>query len=264
MKKTLISTSSKTIKKHLLSLAKKQIDTLDLTHKTSISIDLDTFAEEELKNIPDIRIDITLLAWLKMTLLVKNSAKEIAWHGLVTRLSQNNFVISDAFTYPQIVTAATVDADENQYSSWILGRIEQINNIRMQGHSHVSMGVSPSGTDIDYYKKLVNQVDDFYIFLILNKSGEYHVRVYDKVRNILFTDVKINFLELDSGTWIREQMLMIQEKTYQTPIAAYQTPSYAQPPKPVNEALKTAMTEEDVETAYEMYRYEGKLKGRYD
>jgi hypothetical protein len=60
----------------------------------------------------------------------------------------------------------------------------------MQGHSHVNMGVSPSGVDERHRQQILEQleIDMFYIFMVWNKSLSVHTLIYDMQRNILYED----------------------------------------------------------------------------
>ena len=216
MRKTLITNNIKKaeFEKFILEAARK----FDFTHATTFNINIDKFAEDAAKNAPDIAIHMTLLAYVKMSKLVATSDKEIAWHGHVTK-EGNIMTINDIYVYPQVVTSATVDAHEEQYGGWMISTFkEELNHIRMQGHSHVNMGVTPSSTDTTYYKDLLSQIDDFYIFLIINKKGEVHTRVYDKINNVLYTEVPLNIVQdgviLDLNGWTKSSLEMIRPKQY--------------------------------------------------
>lgn len=151
-----------------------------------------------------------------MRKIIAEVDKECAWHGCVTR-EDNTYRIEDIEIYPQTVTGATVEADEVKYPLWIIQHTdEQINTMRFQGHSHVNMAVSPSGTDLAFYDDLTKQVKDYYIFIIQNKKGEYNLRLVDKENNLLYEDLTY---EIDYGVngldaWYKEASKLIENKTY--------------------------------------------------
>ena len=143
-------------------------------------------------------------AWLKMKLLVYKWDKEIAWHGIAKRNGKDKYIISDILVYPQEVTGATVTTNQREYEAWLMNFEDDIfNNIRMQGHSHVDMGVTPSGVDRTLYGKILDQLDDdmFYIFLIWNKSDEKTIEIYDFLENVMFetADIDIKIIEENIG-----------------------------------------------------------------
>lgn len=141
-------------------------------------------------------------AWRKMQALVSDFDKEVAWHGIAHRGeddSKDEYYITDILVYPQEVTGATVNTDQEKYEIWLMSHDDDVfNNIRMQGHSHVNMGVTPSGVDTSLYDQIIEQLDDemFYIFMIWNKKKDKTVRIYDIKKNILFdtADVTVETL----------------------------------------------------------------------
>lgn len=84
---------------------------------------------------------------------------------------------------------------------------ETFNHMRFHGHSHVNMGVTPSGVDTDYQETLANTVQDFYIFGIFNKKRSYNLYLYDMEQNVLFEtkDLKTT-LNDHTSTWADEQI----------------------------------------------------------
>lgn len=146
------------------------------------------------------KILFTPTAWVKMIRLVMDFDKEVAWHGVARRgddPEKDEYIISDILVYPQKVTAAHVDMDPIEYAKWIMehDEDERFSNIRMQGHSHVRMGTTPSGTDIQHQDDIVNMLkdDDFYIFMIWNKYMVSTNKIFDLQKNILFEDSDITW-----------------------------------------------------------------------
>lgn len=177
----------------------------------------------------------TEIAYLKMIALVREFNSEIAWHGIAKRCDdeENAYIISDILVYPQEVTGATVTTDQQKYQMWLMNHDDEVfNNIRMQGHSHVNMGVTPSAVDTTLYEKIREQLDDtmFYIFLIWNKEGDKTIKIYDNAKNILFetADVTVKIREdgTGMGKFLREAKEMVQEKKYTTPKVVAGTGSY--------------------------------------
>lgn len=142
---------------------------------------------------------VTPEAFLQMQLLVSKSSEELAWHGTVER-NGDNYIIKRIYVYPQTVTSTTVDADEEAYAQWIMELDDDVlNNLRFQGHSHVKMGVSPSGRDTGNWQKFLNLLtkDDFYIFCIANKQGEFYWNVFDMGKNIVFENKDVTMCVID-------------------------------------------------------------------
>lgn len=134
----------------------------------------------------------TEIAYRKFHALVKEFDKEVAWHGIAFRnedLTKDEYYITDILVYPQEVTGATVTTDQNKYQTWLMNHDDDtFNNIRMQGHSHVNMGVTPSSVDDALYESILSQLDDtmFYIFMIWNKKDDKTCKIYDLAKNVMF------------------------------------------------------------------------------
>ena len=120
------------------------------------------------KNIGTVKrkatVYFTELAYRKFQALVDGFNNEVAWHGLAYRgedESKDEYYITDILVYPQEVTGATVTTDQKKYQDWLMSQEDNIfNNVRMQGHSHVNMGVSPSGVDENLYESILTQLDE--------------------------------------------------------------------------------------------------------
>ena len=187
-----------TIKQKLISEFTNYINTAKITQN---SICFNTTIPEMLDKTQIKRptIYISTLAYTKMMLYVRDTDTEIAWHGTVERNAEKNyFFIKDVFLYPQKLTSVTVQTDQDKYNNWL----EQLdddtyNTLRFQGHSHVSMGTAPSGTDLQYYNSMLQVLpkNDYYIFAILNKQGDHTFLIYDLATNIIYNtediDIKI-------------------------------------------------------------------------
>ncbi len=164
------------------------------------------------------------LAWLKMQTLVREYDKEIAWHGIAMRgddKSKDEYIITDIIVYPQEVTGATVTTDQTEYQTWLYHLDDEVfNNVRMQGHSHVNMGVTPSAVDTNLYESLLAQLDDtmFYIFIIWNKRNEKTIKIYDLAKNVLFEtqDVTVSVMDDDIGieALLRDAKNKVKDKSY--------------------------------------------------
>lgn len=167
------------------------------------------------------------LAWRKMQTLIKEFDKEVAWHGVAYRgedETKNEYFITDILVYPQKVTGATVNTDQEKYEMWLMQHKDEVfNNIRMQGHSHVNMATSPSGVDETHQAKILEQLEDdmFYIFLIWNKSNSKFIKIYDLKKNILFETVDVNVEILDDGSGIDEFLADAKKLVEDKPTTPY-------------------------------------------
>lgn len=166
-------------------------------------------------------IKFTEEAYKKVMALVDGCSDEIAWHGLV-RQEGNVYTIYDILMYKQRITAATVQAIEEEYPLFMNSLDDdQFNNLRMQGHSHVNMAVYASAPDEAYYKNLQEHMTDYYIIMIINKSEKMFLRFYDIENNIVFNEL---VPEIEGITtykdWAKEQMAENIVKPVSTPAYA--------------------------------------------
>ena len=162
---------------------------------------------------------ITPEAYRKTLALVTEFTDEVGWHGTVTRSGDNEFVIEDIFVYPQEVTGSTVNTDQKAYTEWLYGLDDEtFNKIRMQAHSHVNMGVSPSGVDDRHRQQILDQLepDMFYIFMIWNKSLSVHTLIYDMARNVLYEDddIDVKLLVDGMGEFLTEAKGKVRKPAY--------------------------------------------------
>ncbi len=149
-------------------------------------------------------IFLSSIAFAKMNALIQQFDSEVAWHGVVHRDEEDPsiFRITDILVYPQVVSGATVNTDQDAYQTWLYAFDDDVfNNIRMQGHSHVNMSTSPSGVDTTHQEKILSQIrdDDYYIFMIWNKRYEHFVRIFDLKNNTLYETADVDVLIGDEG-----------------------------------------------------------------
>lgn len=182
-------------KQHLLNKFKNYLDTARLQNNT---LNFSTTLTIDVPKTTRPIVNITNKAYLKMLLYVLDTPTEIAWHGTVKRDQKYNiYTITDVFLYPQTLSSATVTTDQEKYNQWCEGLDDDTyNNMRFQGHSHVNFGATPSGVDTAYYKDILQVLpkNDFYIFMILNKSRQFSIFIYDLALNTIFETADIDII----------------------------------------------------------------------
>jgi hypothetical protein len=132
----------------------------------------------------------------KMALYVQGCNKEIGWLGHVERLD-NVFLIRDVYLFKQEVHATTCEINPEGLADFVTemyvnhGDIadDVLNNLRLWGHSHVNMSVSPSGQD-DTQINTFKDANPWFIRVIANKAGEMEFSIYDFEQGIKFKNVK--------------------------------------------------------------------------
>ena len=138
------------------------------------------FKLKEVKDDRKATITFSAQAYMKIFALVHTYSTEVEWHGVVERTAADAFYIKDILIFPHKVTGATVISDQTEYEKW-LDTLDNdtFNALRFHGHSHVNMGVTPSGVDMTYRHNILNNFGTpsatselFYIFLIFRR-GEW-------------------------------------------------------------------------------------------
>lgn len=155
-----------------------------------------------------INIRITPKAFMKMQTLIVGYDKEVGWFGTVER-TDDGFRVKDILVFPQYTSGAYIDderEDPLEFRKWLdTLDDETYRSRRLWGHSHVNMGVSPSGTDKNMFKDFsesnkaaVN--NRFAITMIINKKMDMYWWAYDHDANKEYKDKDINIIfEIEDG-----------------------------------------------------------------
>ena len=150
--------------------------------------------------LPEIRFTKYSMQWINA--IVEQHNEEIGFYGVVER-DGNIFTITDIF-YPKhvLATSATCEIDPDGITDvmkFLLdkGRDEDIGKLKMWGHSHVNMGVGPSGQDESMGLELVNDNGDYLIRLIANKKGDMGITLFDLERNIKISELDYSIINTE-------------------------------------------------------------------
>jgi hypothetical protein len=211
-------------KDNALEIFKNLLNNAEGNTDLKINITTETLLIEQ--GIEKPTVFILSSAYNKMMALIKSSNKELAWYGVATRIKHNYF-IEDILVYPQTVTAATVDADEEKCAKWFMELPDDIiNNLKFQGHSHVGMTASPSGRDTNNWLQFANLLkpDEFMLLCIGNNKGDFYWNIYDKAINVFFENKDITMTIVDEKgnsiiDWAKESIekyIEEQKPTYTT------------------------------------------------
>lgn len=178
-------------------------------------------------------------AYMKMTALLREFSKEVAWHMVAYRIPDGNgeydedeYYIKDILVYPQTVTGASVAMDEEKYGQWTMAGVmaedDRFNHLFGQGHSHVHMHVSPSSVDLTHQEAILDMLgpEDFYIFMIWNKSLNAYIRIFDMKKNILFETADCSYAVMDDTIGLAKfisqaKEIVVEEKPAITSYGAY-------------------------------------------
>ena len=202
---------------------KQKLETLSFRDGDTVKLDWSLGDVENATERPI--ITFTEGAYRTINALVEKCSKEIAWNATVSKETTDDgsvvYVVDQIVMFPQKVTGASVDVDETEYSNWCSELdTETLNQLRFHGHSHVNMGVSPSGIDTDYQRQMIDQIPDFFIFMIFNKRGDMYACIYDIVTNIFYdnNDIDIVLPELPESAFLElaDQLIdkYVDERAY--------------------------------------------------
>lgn len=136
------------------------------------------------KKYPEVIFTPKSLAVMKY--IVDNVSDEVGWLGVVESYPNNKFLVTDIYIPNQGVHGTTCELMPDGLSIlaehlMATGKEDDVSKIRLWGHSHVNMGVTPSGQDLNDAIRLANDCGNFFIRVICNKSGLMSVAFYDMV-----------------------------------------------------------------------------------
>lgn len=171
-------------------------------------------------------------AYLKMKTLIEKFSSEVAWHGLIRRLGQTEWIIYDLLVFKQNVTGATVTTDDESYVKFLMDLPEEdANHMHMHGHSHVNMGVTPSSTDIAYQQDVLSNLNGkgFYLFQIWNKSMKSTSLLYDFENGVMYENKDIVIDIVDDAGFSLSDFIVNSEKLVINKATTFTTPAIATP-----------------------------------
>lgn len=142
------------------------------------------------------RIIISPIAFRKMALYVDKVSTEVGWMGFVTRPKDHLFMVEDVTLLPQGAHAATTEISEEGLHELVApmmeteSGIEQYEKMKLWSHSHVNMGVSPSGQDDKQALSFGGKGGhDWFIRSIHNKKGDMKFDLYMFNIGVMIEDV---------------------------------------------------------------------------
>lgn len=235
------------------------------------AISKESFSDGKLKYELDLgnvdakaKLTFSETAYLKMWYLVAACDKEIAWHCTAHRgEEEHEYHVDDVFVYPQVVSGATVNTDQEKYQDWLYGLDDDVfNNLRLQGHSHVNMSTTPSAVDNTLYDRLRSQLegDMFYIFLIWNKRGEHTISIYDYRDNVVFSNSDIELFY--EGDFVSSASDRVKENI-PAPVVQSANVPFTQNKNTPTQTTKKSNASSYYDDDWDDYYGHGKYGGRY-
>jgi len=145
------------------------------------------------------RVLFTPEAWDQQCFIVKECALEVGWFTLVTHYPESNVFVVDKIILPeQEVSPVETDISGEHWAAATFELIQEGEDpTRMYGwfHSHVDMGVTPSGQDERQVEEFLEDLVDVpevpaFIRGIQNKKGDLKIDVYYMHEGYAFTNVE--------------------------------------------------------------------------
>ena len=132
-------------------------------------------------------------AYKAMCYIVEAAPEEFGWFGTVER-SGMTFLIEEVHLFEQEVSCVTVDMEDTPDSNpigqfftklMIEGGAAKANKVRAWMHSHVDMGVMPSGNygfgtrgDLNQMYQFGKNGSEYFIMGIANKKGDFRFEIF--------------------------------------------------------------------------------------
>lgn len=147
-------------------------------------------------------IVLSLVASEKMKEYIKGmGSTEIGWMGFMSKLEDEEvYIVDDVFVPFQDVNGGTCEIREVESNEAMrqlyLADEDKYNSIRLWGHSHHTMPVTPSPQDNTQFQKFVDrwqdeQVNPYFVRLIANSKGVIKCDLYDNVTKLRYENVEV-------------------------------------------------------------------------
>lgn len=150
--------------------------------------------QDEKKKPPKIIFGTKALKWIKA--IVEAHHEEVGFYSVVDEIDKYKFFIRDVF-YPKHseMNAATCEISpegENDLITWLVdnGKVDDVEKIKLWGHSHHNMSTSPSGQDEKQAIDRIRSTKSYLIRIICNKKGEISCSFFDYENGIRFDHIK--------------------------------------------------------------------------
>ncbi len=168
-----------------------------------------------MKNKGKVEVIIKDIAYQKMMCYTNSVKTEIGWLGTATR-DEGMFTIHDVFLLEQEVHGATAELTTEGISKLLYDELSirkdydfLLENMKVWGHSHNVMPVSPSSQDEKQMEMFEDGGYDFVIRLITNYHGEIGVTIYDYKTGFIYDEVKWS---VKYSEFAEENMKSVSEK----------------------------------------------------
>lgn len=132
--------------------------------------------------------------------IVKLVSDEVGWYCCVKKIPDTeNYMLYKTLVPAQEVNGATCELTAKGQSDMMVkmmedGQDDLLNDMKFWGHSHINMGVSPSGQDDIQIRELCKNSEDFFIRGIFNKKGDFRIDIYDIENKMITRDARVEIV----------------------------------------------------------------------
>jgi hypothetical protein len=155
----------------------------------------------------------------KMQIYVEECPDEVGWLGTARRHG-GDILIEDVFLFDQEVHATTTEITPEglcEFGEQLIQKdpdkgADVWNNIKMWGHSHVNMGITPSTQDDSQMKAFAEGGQDWFLRIIANKKGELKVDVYNYEHGVIYLDLQWEELYSAEENELHQQIRELNKK----------------------------------------------------
>lgn len=176
-------------------------------------------------------------AYEKMWNYVDICPEEVGWFGTIEPIKDKDgniqpgkFFLKDVYMVGQEVSSVETDMSVDDLSEFMQNildsypdeeAVEIVNSIRLWGHSHVKMGVSPSTTDNNTMSQFGQNIKDYMLRIIANKKGEFKVDLWYYEYYIIATDIPWRVATPANDALRKEIFEEMKTKVYKTRYESY-------------------------------------------
>lgn len=219
--------------------------------------------------VPDVYV--SKIALVKMKVFVENCDKEVGWLGTAYQ-DKGTIYIDDMMLFDQEVSSVTTDISVEGLTSFgekllaLPNGVDIWNSIKVWGHSHVNMGVTPSSVDDKQMITFKDNGHDWFIRIIGNKSGDLRIDLYNYKLGITYKNLPWKVLYTQEELNLIEQIAKLEEQleNYNEKIEENLTPSLLLDIKVMVSDKKSAIASTYNTKASGYYDYNQKRYVRYD
>lgn len=167
---------------------------------------------------------ITAEALIQMKCYVDGCSDEIGWFFTVEKNQENNqiYIIKECYLFEQQVHATTTEIDGDRLATFAAELLEKENGfdiwneMRGWGHSHVNMGVTPSGQDDSQMEFFARAGQPFFVRIIANKLEVLKIDLFDYTTGVAYIDVPWIEVPFEQDKEIVETIKKLQARLTQT------------------------------------------------